>query len=71
MVFLPTVGVEVIAGVFLFGSINDYQGRLIVCQVVEVVSASEVLVVRWLKDAQLKNYYWNDTRPPLTYNTRM
>jgi hypothetical protein len=65
MVSIPTVGVEVTAGNFLLGSIDDYQGQLIVCQVVEVVPASEVLVVRWLEDAQLKTYYQNDTRPPL------
>ena len=49
----------------MLGSIDDFQGQLIVCQVVEVVSASELLVFRWLEDALLRNFYQNDTCPPL------
>ena len=65
MVFLPNVGVEVSVGDFLLGRFDESQGLVIVCQLVEVMSPTELLVSRWLEDSLLGNFCRNDSRSPL------
>jgi hypothetical protein len=65
MVFLPNVGVEVSVGDFLLGRFDESQGLVIVCQLVEVMSPTELLVSRWLEDSLLRNFCRNDSRSPL------
>ena len=63
--FLPNVGVEVSVGDFLLGRFDESQGLVIVCQLVEVMSPTELLVSRWLEDSLLRNFCRNDSRSPL------
>ena len=65
MVFLPNVGVEVSVGDFLLGRFDESQGLVIVCQLVEVMSPTELLVSRWLEDSLLRNFCRNNSRSPL------
>lgn len=65
MVTLSGLNIDVVPGSFLLAQFPEFQGRLIVCEVVEVVSPTNIVVCQWLEDDLLHSLISNDSREPL------
>ncbi len=64
--FLRGPNIDVLPGTFLLAKSQEYQDRLIVCQLVQVLAPPNILVFWWLEDDLLRGIIADDQRQSLT-----
>lgn len=62
MVIVSGLTFDVVPGNFLMAKFEEFQDRLIVCQVVQVESSTSVIVCRWLENDLLGELIAEDSR---------